>query len=261
MIRFRGLLKLLVAAYLCTGLGISGLYAGPEGPPLRVLTYNIHHAEGTDGVFDYQRLADLILDLEPDVVALQEVDRGTARAKGVDQIARLAELTGMKYAYGKAMDYSGGAYGNAVLSRFPLTETRVHPLPFEQGREPRAALEVLVQPPGESAPFRFVSTHLCHLDEPSRLRQIEELERVLDVDGSAPVILAGDFNSRPGSAPVRALLEAGWKDATEAQSIIDYVFVRERDPWQVLEVQTVNDRIASDHRPVLAVLQPAAADR
>ena len=55
----------------------------PE-PLLRVLTYNIHHGEGTDGVFDYQRLARVINELEPDVVALQEVDNKTRRAAGVD---------------------------------------------------------------------------------------------------------------------------------------------------------------------------------
>ena len=52
---------------------------------LRVLTYNIHHGEGTDGVFDLERLAKVINDLAPDIVALQEVDKGTDRASGVMQ--------------------------------------------------------------------------------------------------------------------------------------------------------------------------------
>ncbi|MCP4450874.1 MAG: hypothetical protein GY809_05390, partial [Planctomycetes bacterium] len=69
---------------------ISHLAPGPLAaknaqPTLRVLTYNIHHAQGTDGKFDYQRLAAIINRVKPDVVALQEVDRKTQRAAGVDQ--------------------------------------------------------------------------------------------------------------------------------------------------------------------------------
>ena len=92
---------LLVAALL--------LVAGCAAPShhLRVMSYNIHHGEGTDGRFDLQRLAQIINDHQPDLVSLQEVDRGTARADGVDQAMELARLTGMDMAYGKAMDYDG----------------------------------------------------------------------------------------------------------------------------------------------------------
>lgn len=72
---------------------------------LRVLTYNIHHGEGTDGKFDLDRIAKLISAQEPDLVALQEIDVKTARASGVDQAAKLAKLTGMHYAFGRFMKY------------------------------------------------------------------------------------------------------------------------------------------------------------
>ena len=80
----------------------------PHAPQLRVLTYNIHHGQGTDGKFDYPRLADIIKRVNPDVVALQEVDRHTNRASGIDQASLLGRLTNMKSAYGKAMHFSGG---------------------------------------------------------------------------------------------------------------------------------------------------------
>src|ERR1700724_2661395 len=85
-------------------------------PFLRVLTYNIHHGEGTDGRFDLSRLARVMKSVQPDVIALQEVDRGTERSGGVDQLAELARLTDMHAEFGKAMDYSGGGYGVAWLS-------------------------------------------------------------------------------------------------------------------------------------------------
>ena len=68
--------------------------ARSEDPPrLRVLTYNIHHGQGTDGKFDYARLAEIIVKLRPDLVALQEVDRGTRRASGLDQAQRPSQTS------------------------------------------------------------------------------------------------------------------------------------------------------------------------
>src|ERR1700674_4525771 len=80
----------------------------------RVLTYNIHHGQGTDGRFDLSRLAGVMKRVQPDVVALQEVDRGTERSGGVDQLAELERLTDMHAEFGKTMDYSGGRHGGGV---------------------------------------------------------------------------------------------------------------------------------------------------
>lgn len=256
-----------VVGWMWLGLGYAVADAAEAEPStgaeLRVLTYNIHHAEGTDGVIDYARLARMIQAFEPDVVALQEVDRMTGRVERVDQIQRLAELTGMHFTFGKAMDYDGGEYGNAILSRFPLSDVRVHALPKGEGsgQEPRAAVDALVVPPTDRMPpFRFVSTHLCHLRDETRLEQSEVLIRALSENaGPEPIVLAGDFNARAGSGSIGAWTSAGWRDATAPQSVIDYIWVRAEDAWCVREVHTLNDRIVSDHRPVLAVLQARPA--
>src|ERR1700674_4341999 len=86
----------------------------PVPSTLRVLTYNIHHGEGTDGRVDLSRLAGVMKSVQPDIVALQEVDRGTERSGGVDQLAELERLTGMHAEFGKTMDYSGGRHGGGV---------------------------------------------------------------------------------------------------------------------------------------------------
>src|SRR5258708_24205877 len=104
---------------------------------LRVLTYNIHHGEGTDGRFDLWRLAEVMKSVQPDVVALQEVDRGTERSSSVDQLAELERLTHMHAEFGKAMDFSGGSYGVARLCAWPLRRTGNPPPPGPPDRQPR----------------------------------------------------------------------------------------------------------------------------
>jgi len=162
--------SLLVGLWLLT---LTGCHTGEvnlqEPGTLRVLTYNIHHGEAMDKKFDYERLARVINDLSPDIVALQEVDNGTERASGVDQAALLGKLCKMHHAFGQAMPYQGGQYGEAVLSRFPIKKAVVHPLPYSTNQEPRAALEVLIEPEG-LGPIVFVGTHLCHQSNETRTR-------------------------------------------------------------------------------------------
>jgi endonuclease/exonuclease/phosphatase family metal-dependent hydrolase len=219
-----------------------------------VLTYNIHHGEGTDKRFDYDRLAGVINGLRPDIVALQEVDCGTERASGADQAKRLARLCRMHYAFGQAMPHQGGQYGEAILSRFPIEKTVVHPLPYHSDFEPRAAVEVVIRPAG-IGPLSFVGTHLCHRSEELRIQQTRRLSELFPSKDGNPVILAGDFNSRPGSEPMNVLLGAGWIDVVAPRSVIDYILVRACNAWAVKEVVIVDEPVASDHDPVLAVLE------
>lgn len=222
---------------------------------LRVLTYNIHHGEGSDGKWDYERLAGKIDELRPDVAVLQEVDRGTKRAGGVDQAAHLAKLTGMKFVFGRVMPYDGGEYGLAILSRFPIERSGTYPLPFDFGQEPRALLRARIVPDNGLPVFDCWTTHLCHQSEVARVRQAKQIRWVLREFEDAPAVLAGDFNARPGSAPMEAMLADDWLDATATRSEIDYVLIRRRDAWRVAKVIVLEDRTISDHRPVLAELE------
>ena len=232
---------------------------------VRVLTYNIHHGEGTDGKLDLERIASVIRLVEPDLVALQEVDVGTSRSQGVDQAAELGRLTGMQAAFGKAMDYAGGQYGEALLSRYPLTDVKVHELPFTQGCEPRCAVAARVRLGADGPELLIAGTHLEHAQATLRLCQAGKLAPALVAANALPVILAGDFNAEPDSPPIRVLLPH-WTDATAAKpeatwpadvptAKIDYVFFRPADRWRVVQTQVVDERVASDHRPLLVVLE------
>ena len=76
-----------------------------------------------------------------------------------------------------------------------------------------------------------------------------------------PLILAGDLNSRRGRPPMDELLRERWTAAPTTEAPIDYVLVRREDPWRVVESHVIDERVASDHRPVLVVLEWTAPDR
>src|SRR6056297_1670777 len=99
---------------------------------IRVLCYNIHYGQGTDGKYDVERLAKVINRSRPDLVALQEVDVGVNRSGRVHQARRLAELTGMAVRFGPTQHYQGGLFGNAVLTRYEILDVLIHPLPYTE---------------------------------------------------------------------------------------------------------------------------------
>lgn len=238
-----------------------------QAPPLtlRVLTYNIHHGEGTDRRIDLGRIASVIQSATPDLVALQEVDKETTRTNGVDQAARLGELTGLHSLFGKAMDYKGGAYGVALLSRWPLVEPRTFPLPADPGIEPRVVLSANVQPEPTAPRLSFLVTHLDHRADPvQRTSQAEKLRELFPPDAK-PAILAGDFNAVPDS-PVMQGIFREWNDSAEAATFltcparkpvrkIDYILYRPAASWRVIQTIAIDEPVASDHRPVLAVIE------
>ena len=134
----------LLSIAVFTGCEGAQEHVGEPAPDtIRVLAYNIHHGEGMDSVLDLARIAALIRDADPDLVALQEVDSVVERTERTDQAAELGRLTGMEYRFGSFMPYQGGAYGMAVLSRWPIEEETNWRL--SDGAEPRTALGVRVR--------------------------------------------------------------------------------------------------------------------
>jgi len=194
-------------------------------------------------------------------LALQEVDRNAARSGNVDQAAELARLTGMKHVFGRASDYDGGQYGNAVLSRLPIGATAVHPLP---GQEPRALLEVTI---GSGAhQFLLFDTHLdATRPEDLRKEAAEEIVALAGQRGDRPAILAGDLNSVLERDALK-ILRTTWTIAGGDQERptvpvesprrqIDFVLYRPATRWKTVEVRVLDEKVASDHRPIVAVLE------
>jgi endonuclease/exonuclease/phosphatase family metal-dependent hydrolase len=247
---------------ICTG-GCSG--AKVESPTrVAVLTYNIYHGEDANGNSNLDAVAGIINSLEPDLVALQEVDNKTGRAKGLDLTAELSRRTGMEGIFGKAMDYDGGGYGEAVLSRYPTIETKSHLLPHTAKAEPRAALEVHIELPGE-VKMAFVGMHLDHQrDQSNRMMQAKRIMELYE-NSDLPIVLAGDLNATPGSNQIDLLLSQ-WSYAaldnpepthpsTKPARKIDYIMYKPKDRWKVVEVRVIDEKVASDHCPVFVVLE------
>lgn len=260
-------LALLVSPGLASG---SVATQDPPAPPqadtirtdtLRILVYNTHHGEGTDGVLDLERIGRLINEMAPDLVALQEVDRLVERTGFVDQPAEYGALTGMEHIFGGFMEYQGGHYGMAILSKLPVLDWTNQRLP--PGTEPRTALTAKVQLPGSGREFVFSGIHFYNTEE-ERLAQAETLMGVLAAE-TGLVILAGDFNSAPDS-PVMERLGTQWSiipkegpsftyPSHDPEREIDFVLVRPKTGFRVLEHRVLNETTASDHRPIFLVLE------
>ena len=230
---------------------------------LRVVSYNIKHGRGNDEVVDLARTAGVIRAQRPDVVGLQEVDDRAERSGKVPQAAQLGKSLGLHHAFGRFMDFQGGAYGMAILTRFPIEET--HEVRLPEGNEPRSALSVRVTLP-DGTPLTIVNVHFDWVrDDRFRFAQAETLTKYLD-RLQTPYILLGDFNDVPESRTLALFRDRAGEaakpeanrltfSATEPSREIDYIFFAPAAAWHAREVRVIDERLASDHRPVVAVLE------
>lgn len=258
-----GFLFLLVPRPACAQLD-----APDSSRIIRVLTFNIWHGEihYKDAAADYesslQILAELIQKADPDLVALQEVDNRTGRSRGLDLLGELALLTRMNPLFGATMAFDGGEYGLGILSKYSFQCSKLHRLHSPDGSEPRAALEaIVVISSGDT--LRFISTHFDHGETAIRTLQARDVNTFFTRD-KLPVILAGDLNAVPGSDPI-AILEKHWKISSSLleptapshapRSKIDYIMYRPQEKWRLVESRVIEEKVASDHNPVLAVFE------
>ena len=218
---------------------------------VKVMSYNVQHCAGMDSVVDYDRTAAVISALQPDVVALQELDSMTVRSGRHYQLGELASRTQYYPIFGSAIDYDDGTYGVGILTREQPLSIKHIPLP---GDEPRVLLVV------ETKDYVLACTHL-DLEEEPRLASVplivEEAQR-----WQKPFILAGDLNDTLGSPLLQAMTEnftllsgkAPTYPADEPQECIDFVAVFKTHPVGSLDSKVIDEPAASDHRPLMVTL-------
>lgn len=249
--------------FLSSILSIQSLDASDEVWEGVVVSYNIRHGEGMDGKLDLERTSDVLKELAPDFVGLQEVDRVVRRSGSVDQPEYLAKRLGMHSAFGKFMDYDGGQYGLAILSKHPILSTEVIELPL--GNEPRVALATLVQiPNGEK--LTVINLHFDWVkDDQFRYAQATALKAHLN-RLQTPYLLVGDFNDQTGSRTLELLGQNALEAIKPSENRftfpsrkpnieIDFIFGSPKDRWEFLETRVVPETLASDHRPVRATFR------
>ena len=231
---------------------------------LRILSYNIHHAEGVDGKLDVPRIAQVILSVDPDLVALQEVDKNTIRTGKVNQDIELSRLTKMNSVFGSNITFQGGQYGNAILSKFPIIKNKNFLLPNVDSGEQRGLLRSQIQISNKEN-ILFFSTHLDHRrSDTERLASAEVINQIISLDNKSPAILAGDFNDVPESPTLKELdklwLRTNKKilktiPASKPSRQIDYIFVQPKERWKIIESQVLDEDTASDHRAIFSIIE------
>lgn len=242
---------------------------------VRVLTYNVHSCVGIDGRLSVERVARVIARHDPDVVCLQELDRGRARTGAVDQSRAIADALEMELEFHPTVRHASEEFGDAVLSRHPMRLVRAGGLPGLDRRslEPRGAIHVEVDVPeadGRTRRLQVVNTHLS-LHPRERSMAVDALlgPEWLGAVTSHDVVLCGDFNALAWFPAMRRLrgrlvdaqrgLDGFRPRATWSGRFpigrIDHVLV---DPaMAVLHLGVADDslaRVASDHRPVVVDL-------
>jgi endonuclease/exonuclease/phosphatase family metal-dependent hydrolase len=259
-------------------LACSRPIASPQGPSsspatLRVLVFNIHAGKDASQQPNLDEVARLVREHDVDVALLQEVDRGTKRSGGVDQVQVLAEKGAVEAVLGRSLYYDGGEYGVAVLARGGLASHRTHPLPVSPpqersggAHEPRVALAAIARTP--IGQVQVVNTHLdASRDDHYRLQEAARVLAIVEPlrRETRPLVIGGDFNAEPGSAVVERLRAAGlrdaWTECGQGEGLtfpahapvkrIDYLFLT--GALRCTRA-TVLEATISDHRPLLVTL-------
>lgn len=240
---------------------------------LTVMVFNIHAGKDAGGKDSVRAIADFVRSTAPDIVLLQEVDRGTKRSGNIDQLKAFIDGTGYGGVFGRSLDYDGGQYGIAALSRggFALNETVPLPVvPLQQraggSHEPRVALITVAHT--KLGTLQAFTTHIdASTGDEYRLQEVAQLLVPIRarLSPDRPVLVGGDFNAEPDSAVVQKLRDAGLRDAwaecgqgtgltypaDTPRKRIDYVFLT--GSLGCTAARVIDTQI-SDHRPLLVTV-------
>jgi len=234
---------------------------------LKIMSYNIHigNPPSKPGLIDMDAIIKVIQTEDPDLISLQEVDVNTARSGKIDQAEIIARKLGMNFYFAKTIDHDGGDYGVAILSKFPISETKTHRLTTVAGSggEPRVIATARIQLKNGKY-IRFGATHLDHLKNPvNREVQIEEINKIAS-DEKLPFIIAGDLNAVTESTVIQKLDQVFMRTCSTCEPTfpevkpnrtIDFIAFKKSDSFSVISHRVIQEHYASDHLPVVALLR------
>ncbi|MFW5861087.1 MAG: endonuclease/exonuclease/phosphatase family protein [Spirochaetota bacterium] len=238
---------------------------GGAPPPgsLRVMTYNIHQSFDADYRVDLDDMADAIMKEDPDVVGLQEVNRGQLSNGMIDCLPYLARKLNMTWIF---LGYhEDGQYGNALLRRYKITAADGYHYSTNLN-EVRGITKGTITTKDDG--ITFYVTHLDHTSGEENVRKQQMGELISYWDGKPSSVIMGDFNAEPGSEPVTiirdtplvdVLQKSGldqtptfWEGRGEPFMHLDYIFVT---PHLKYNNASIIKTRASDHMPVMVDLR------
>jgi endonuclease/exonuclease/phosphatase family metal-dependent hydrolase len=212
-----------------------------------VMTWNVNAALGTDGVRSVERVADVVKRVDADVVAMQEIDRRTRRAGGVDQMEELERLTGLRSVWCRIGDRDDGDVGMAFLVKDAPAKTANVDLP---GGGRAVVLE-----------YPAFTVGMARFPEKDADREAAVAKLAGMVEQARPFMLVGDWGEEPSSAFVHRVRRSfavisGFSPTYPADgpvSCLDYVAVSRRHlaHWEHVTYKVLDEPLASDHRPLL----------
>lgn len=232
-----------------------------DGYPIKLMTYNLHNGFNPGGDLDMEALAKVIEDADPDIIALQEISRGWLISGRVDMLDWLSQRLDMPYVTGPT---EGKLWGNAVLSKYPVTESINYELPPQNLFLRRGLLLVNIDI-GNGESLNIIATHLHHIPADSEIRQQQVPALLALWDTAKFTVITGDMNAKPDSPEMALLREAGLVDvmdgsippegytfnSVEPFERIDYI-------WITPDLKSFNAEVipvqASDHFPVVVEL-------
>lgn len=235
-----------------------------QSDTLRVMSFNILHGATVKNDFNLDTIAGIINSYRPHLVALQEVDFKTKRAREYDLPTELGHRTKMASLFGRAMYYDGGEYGEGILSSYTFVGTENFALPHLPDSEPRAALIAKVRTKNGNT-IQFVATHLDHLkDSTDRVMQAKALVEKLK-DSPYPTLIAGDLNAEPRDEPIKIVLKEFTKPDTPnaylptwpsdaPRKCIDHILYNMPEKWKLMDYKVLCENYATDHCVVMATL-------
>ena len=211
---------------------------------LRVMTFNIRHGEGVDSVYEIERIAQFIQEHQAELIGCQEVDNGySERSRYEDQPQILKDKLNFQIFYGPNIREN---YGNLIISKYPILDAENVALPNPEEKEPRGIIIASININNET--ISFLNTHLSAYSSKNRALQIQHIREII-IDLPHPIILLGDFNTRP-SQQLQPLLEEGMlystREILKLEEGIDDILVSEKLRNSVLEGKLISNKI-SDH--------------
>ncbi|WP_299531761.1 endonuclease/exonuclease/phosphatase family protein [Ulvibacterium sp.] len=265
---------------------IDGMLAQETPSTLRILSYNIHYGVGMDGKKDLARIADVIKATDPDIVGLQEVADST-------MMATLGRLTNMHNILGASTEKEAPNlyhlldipvpdsqlhYGDGILSKQPFAYVGNLSIPSaSSSRYEAMCIDVdFSKEPGKKEIVRFITTHFDYLEtigsEMARKAAVAVIEAAfVDDKMDMGYILTGDLNATPDSEVLNLLEHKGWVKedfgkelptvpSTAPRKQIDYVLVRPKKRWKIMDIRVIYEPDASDHLPILMTLERISRD-